>query len=107
MSRSTDPLQRSNDGDQLGALEAQLRERSLEIAFLRLKCENLEHQIQRIHASNSWRVTAPIRKISSIMKGVRRTALHKRAANQSLARAPGTIARPLAGVLGARHLLAL
>jgi len=94
MPRSTDPIQHPDDG-QLNALQAKLRERSLEIKFLRQKCENLELRIQEIQASDSWRVTAPMRTISGFLRKLLQTARRKRVANHGAVRAPGTITRNL------------
>lgn len=60
------------------ALEAELREKELEIALLDKQRRDLEHRIRDIHASTSWRVSAPIRAVSQVLntlaQAVRRNA---------------------------------
>src|SRR5690554_5885680 len=55
-------------------------ERELEIKLLSQQCKSLHAHIRDIHASTSWRITAPVRAISGALKsswpGMRRRTAH-------------------------------
>src|SRR5699024_8710143 len=49
---------------QVRQLKAEVRERNSEIAILNQRLECMDAQIRELHASTSWRVTAPLRSLA-------------------------------------------
>src|SRR5690606_41258047 len=49
---------------QVRQLKAEVRERNSEIAILNQRLEWMDAQIRELHASTSWRVTAPLRSLA-------------------------------------------
>lgn len=89
-------------------LKAELLERKLEIDLLSQQCRSLEDRIQEMHASNSWRLTAPVRAISGMLK----TCFGGRRRNESVQQddcsgSPGTIASELPDVIAGEDTFAL
>src|SRR5690606_32334685 len=63
---------------QVMQLKAEVRARSSEIAILNQRLEWMDAQIRELHASTSWRVTAPLRFLASAARQIGGKVRHGR-----------------------------
>lgn len=74
MSLKSDNMKSLGIEDRVDELKVELMERELENELLRHQCKSLEAEIRKIHASTSWRVTAPMRAVSRALRAKPKSA---------------------------------
>lgn len=62
---------------QVMQLKAEVRERSSEIAILNQRLEWMDAEIRELHASTSWRITAPLRVLASAARQLHGRVRHR------------------------------